>query len=922
MTFKKLHIIFFILLSSLATNTIFANSKLQWAKFLNDTTRIKYAPDYYIQGYTIDNSNNIYISFIANGAKPTFETIRKYTTNGKLIWEKLLVVDSLKDIYTSRFDENNKLFFNHDSLLVSVSSGYLHNPLNNSPTNSFTVLSKFDTNGNIQTQLFDTMQFFDYSSGISDIFITNNDNIVISQNPIPSGIVKEIITAYDKNFNTLYSKTVNPTDSLYNDIEWGSKVIAYDSTITTALITKNSSLSPHYKIKITKRSDYTGDTIWTNTIFISNTIPMIHNFEKIGNNIFLVCGNIYKIDYNSGQIVDDTLSMRSSITHFDKINNNFYCINNYYSGSGNVLSTGVSVIIKYDTNLIILDTLYTPYANYFISQKDSVIDILGLNNIYNEYYYDLILLKRVNLNLNCIDSFSRFFPSGFQGFFDHSGQNKLLLTDNDYNNIFLCDILSKTYRDSASILVYSAPLYLQKICYNCIENVKGKVYIDTTNSCVYDTPMLTVENNLIHLMPEDIYTSTDSDGNYFFIKGAGASTIYYINKFNNTSMCNNVDSFSVINSSAVIIYDSLNFGIKPKVKTKDAKITINGSIARPGFNYHLILNIENNSPLKLYNLTPVLQLDSFFNFNYANITPDTIIGNQISWTIDSINPGSRKIILLTCTASTIPFFGTDYKHTAFVTLTADNNLTNNYDTLLNSFQGAYDPNYKSANPEGITTNHYIENNTAINYFIEFQNTGNDTAFNIFIKDALDKNLDITTLKINASSHPMYYKIKNNELTFYFDNILLIDSNKDYNKSIGFVSYTITPKNCKDETRINNKANIYFDFNAPVETNNIFHTIGRPGSIFKDNSKNDFNFYPNPLDNSPIHIVVNIVKGDTYELEVLDILGHIVFNKRYSSSSTGKFYHTFDWNQNLKPGLYFIKLNSSTKSITKKLSIIN
>jgi hypothetical protein len=53
-------------------------------------------------------------------------------------------------------------------------------------------------------------------------------------------------------------------------------------------------------------------------------------------------------------------------------------------------------------------------------------------------------------------------------------------------------------------------------------------------------------------------------------------------------------------------------------------------------------------------------------------------------------------------------------------------------------RGAFDPNDKTGFPIGVSGQHYIEKNTAIDYKINFQNTGNDTAFKVVIVDTISK----------------------------------------------------------------------------------------------------------------------------------------------------------------------------------------
>jgi uncharacterized repeat protein (TIGR01451 family) len=148
------------------------------------------------------------------------------------------------------------------------------------------------------------------------------------------------------------------------------------------------------------------------------------------------------------------------------------------------------------------------------------------------------------------------------------------------------------------------------------------------------------------------------------------------------------------------------------------------------------------------------------------------------------------------------------------------------DTVRNSF----DPNDKTGYPFGYGDKHFIDQNQDIDYTIRFQNTGNDTAFKVVIRDTLDTRfLDLSSIEFGASSHryePTLYD--KNILQFTFDNILLVDSFRNEPASNGYVRFRIKQK--KDVligSKINNSAAIYFDYNPPIITNIALHTVGKP-----------------------------------------------------------------------------------------------
>jgi uncharacterized repeat protein (TIGR01451 family) len=140
---------------------------------------------------------------------------------------------------------------------------------------------------------------------------------------------------------------------------------------------------------------------------------------------------------------------------------------------------------------------------------------------------------------------------------------------------------------------------------------------------------------------------------------------------------------------------------------------------------------------------------------------------------------------------------------------------------------SYDPNDKHGFPRGYGEEHLIEPGTALEYLVNFQNTGNDTAFLVVIRDTISEHLDITTLRPGASSHAYTWDIDgDNVLVFTYENILLPDSTTNLEGSQGFVEYKIEQRNGLPlGTVIENRAAIYFDINDPIITNTTVHKLG-------------------------------------------------------------------------------------------------
>jgi hypothetical protein len=211
-------------------------------------------------------------------------------------------------------------------------------------------------------------------------------------------------------------------------------------------------------------------------------------------------------------------------------------------------------------------------------------------------------------------------------------------------------------------------------------------------------------------------------------------------------------------------------------------------------------------------------------------------------------------------------------------------------TACKEIVGSYDPNHKSVIPEGAGGLHLVDSNVTLEYSIEFQNTGTDTAFFVRLVDTLAPYLDPSTIKKGASSHPCTMQLLGNVLTFTFYNILLPDSGANQSASNGFVNFTIKQKpGNTNGTVINNEAGIYFDYNPAIITNTAMVTVGKLQVTDVENLYAEkqilIKTYPNPFQTSTI-IKVEGEAFDNIQLSVYDLTGRLI--KQQHAIHTNQF----------------------------------
>lgn len=243
-------------------------------------------------------------------------------------------------------------------------------------------------------------------------------------------------------------------------------------------------------------------------------------------------------------------------------------------------------------------------------------------------------------------------------------------------------------------------------------------------------------------------------------------------------------------------------------------------------------------------------------------------------------------------------------HSEISTTNTDEDLLNNASSLLHVVVGSYDPNDKTC-LEGETVD-VASIGEYVHYVIRFENTGTYPAQNIVVKDSIDTaKFDVSTLVPLHGSHEFYTKIKDNKVEFIFENI-----NLDFNDATndGYVAFKIkTLSTLTVGETFTNDANIYFDYNYPITTNEYATTIQNVLSNQNFVFENEFVLYPNPT-----HDILNISTKNQIEIqsvEIYNIVGQLVIAIPNTTTSIDV--------SNLERGSYFIKVNSETGSATTK-----
>ena len=334
----------------------------------------------------------------------------------------------------------------------------------------------------------------------------------------------------------------------------------------------------------------------------------------------------------------------------------------------------------------------------------------------------------------------------------------------------------------------------------------------------------------------------------------------------------NYSNVSVAAGSGITTY---YFPLTANIYT-DAAISLNNINAppRPGFTYSNRVFYQNTGSLNIPLGTVTFTKDSQLTILSTNpATTTTATGFTYDFT--NLAPNTDGFIDVLMQVPTIPTvsLGNIVNNSASIAVTSDAVSSNNNASLSQTIVGSYDPNDKTeSHGEKILFSSFAANDY-LNYTIQFENTGTSNAVNVKVTDVLDAKLDETSIRMISASSANVAKRVGNNITWNFDGIELPPSVANTQIGHGYINFKIKPKpGFALGDIIFNKANIYFDFNPAIITNDckteFVATLKSDDFAF-----NDFKFYPNPIKNTLSFTNNSVIDSVT----ITSILGQNVSN---------------------------------------------
>ena len=631
-----------------------------------------------------------------------------------------------------------------------------------------------------------------------------------------------------------------------------------------------------------------------------NVLPLVNleefncSYNQLTSIDVSTLSNIYTLDLSHNQLSTLNLNGSESVVQLNLQNNQlesldlsnhsnaesaFLNFNNFssidVSPLQNLLSFGIS-----DNQLTTLDLSQNP-ALVVVNCSNNNLESLFVKNGANEFS---IVLDNNPLNFICADEFQ---IEAIQNQLTSIGNSSCVVNSycsftpgGDYNTI-TGNIRLDNNNNGCDETDFSIPFFRLAVDYNAM----------TTNSSVFSN------NNGVY----NLYT--DTEGVYTLTPVIENPSYFTVSPEPGIAIIQEID-----NSTTTLDFCITANGIHPDLEIVIAPVTP----ARPGFEaeYLIVYKNKGNQILSqqygvnfFYNqnlmqlvstsVLPSAQSPGGLQWDYANLMPfesrSIVVTMSINPPTDPENPVNINDVL-TFASVILPQEGDD--------IVQDNTFVYNQTVV-----GSYDPNDITCLQGDVVSP--VEIGNYLHYIVRFENTGTAPAENIVVKVEIEPNqFDYNSLQVLATSNDASVRMNANVVEFIFQNIQL--------ESGGHGNILLKMKTngtLQTGDYVEKRANIYFDYNFPIETNEAV-TLFQALSVVNPVLDNLISIYPNPVKDS---VNISIKENSTIKtIELYDIQGRLLQTKLVNDVIS---------EINLAEranGMYFIKINTDKGSKVEKL----
>lgn len=449
-------------------------------------------------------------------------------------------------------------------------------------------------------------------------------------------------------------------------------------------------------------------------------------------------------------------------------------------------------------------------------------------------------------------------------------------------------------------------IYMDTFCDGNLLPIEGVISFDAgSNGCASGSALNSFVSVGVTGGSQDGFAFTNNSGAYRFTAAPGN---YILTPQFENDWFTAIPEFAAITLVSGDQPSNQDFCLSPNGVHPDVEVVIVPTVpAQPGFDAEYKIVYKNKGNQVLSGQVAFTYDEAVTDFILAAPVTGTASAGYLSWNYAGLTPFESREILVTFNVNgpmetPAVNIGDELGFAVSVSPSeADEVPTDNMFDLKQEVIGSFDPNdIACLEGETVTPDMIGE---YLHYNINFENTGTAPATFIVVKDVINpEQFDISTLQVIDASHDMTVKVEGNTVEFRFDAIDLGPLEKG---NVLFKVKTLGTLQVNDE--VSNYADIFFDYNFPITTNDAtstFQVLGTDG-FTQDNS---VKVYPNPSKG----IVTVSADSTLTSVALYDLQGRLLYTAMPNHTET--ILNIAD----RAAGVYFIKVTSEKGSKVEKI----
>ncbi|MBL7937733.1 MAG: hypothetical protein JNL43_00120 [Flavobacteriales bacterium] len=417
--------------------------------------------------------------------------------------------------------------------------------------------------------------------------------------------------------------------------------------------------------------------------------------------------------------------------------------------------------------------------------------------------------------------------------------------------------------------------YVMELTFN-YDLIRGNSFVDLDSDGVQDVAENSLVHHLFHIAGTDRMDLSDQAGDFelSLLEPGTCSTEPAPLAHYTSAPAAHTSNFTVFGE----VDDTPVFAMQPNGVVNDLSVRlVPVGPFRLGFwaQYHVLYKNEGTTTQQS---TLVVHPDPHLIFVGSNPAP-TSTTDSLVWELGDLGPLEQGgFYIMFEVAMSAPVYAQANSTLDIWPLADDVEPGNNHASGPVTYSTSCDPNVIHVD-RAIVEPADIGSTLALEYTIEFQNTGNDTAFTVLLDNPWPQGCDMGSFQFVGASHPVAITMdgEGGRTWFRFDNILLPDSTTNELRSHGFVRYRIRPNaDLAEGDEMLNNAGIYFDLNAAVLTNTAVTVVGSTAAIAEPSTDAGFTVSPNPVTGT-VYVHADKALSDA-RIIVLDAVGRAVLQR--------------------------------------------